>query len=191
MKNKNNGLSLIELLVSVAISSIVILMVMSIIVNSYNNYNINNNKANAQNEINQAMNRVGDCIMEAKALTMESESSVKTSIIDEGEFVDSVGKTIEYDSDNEVLYITHQTSLPTNKSPYMVASDVKSFSISIDSECFNIADDGTFIGYKNPIKVNVSMTIDKRHRRVSYTQSYYIRDKLTTVTVEGNTYTVE
>lgn len=69
-KNDNRGLSLVELLVAFAVSTIVIAGVSSLIFSSLKLYGINNANVEIQNESQVALNLVIDNIMEASGVCM-------------------------------------------------------------------------------------------------------------------------
>ena len=191
-RKKQKGFSLVELLAAFAISAVVMLMTTQVLLNVYNNYNTNTAKAKIQNEISATMNKLGDTILEAKAINLSGNTLLKTSVVDGDHYVDLVGKTVTYDATKKSLYVTHQIELPSNPRPYLVSKNMTEFSLSIDDSCKDYDElTGDFIGYKNPIKINVSMKVEYWKEKVSYTQSFYVRDDLTEVTVDGTVYTVK
>ncbi len=186
---KKKGLTLIELIVALAISGIVMAMLASIIVSCYKSYTKENTKAEIQNNAQMIMNKLGDAIMEAKIIEMDG-TQLKTSEVKDGAFMDKVGKLISYEASSKKLYMASKPSMGSNKEAYLFGSYIKSYSISLDESCKD-KDDMSGLTLNNPIKLNVSITIEMRGQSVSVEQAFVVRDKMQKVVVDGTTYNVK
>lgn len=186
---KKKGLTLIELIVALAISGIVMAMLSSIIVTCYRSYTKENTKAEIQNSAQMVMNKLGDAIMEAKIIELDG-ATLKTSEEKDDAFEDKVGKLISYDASAKKLYMTPKPSLGSDKEAYLLGSYIKNYTITIDDSCKDTAD-MTGLTLKNPIKLNVSITIEMRNQKITVEQAFVVRDKMQKVVVDGTTYNVK
>lgn len=186
---KKKGLTLIELIVALAISGIVMAMLSSIIVTCYRSYTKENTKAEIQNSAQMVMNKLGDAIMEAKIIEIDG-ATLKTSEEKDDAFEDKVGKLISYDASAKKLYMTSKPSLGSDKESYLLCSYINNYTITIDDSCKDTAD-MTGLTLKNPIKLNVSITIEMRNQKITVEQAFVVRDKMQKVVVDGTTYNVK
>ena len=104
--------------------------------------------------------------------------------------MDKVGKLISYEASSKKLYMASKPSMGSNKEAYLFGSYIKSYSISLDESCKD-KDDMSGLTLNNPIKLNVSITIEMRGQSVSVEQAFVVRDKMQKVVVDGTTYNVK
>jgi len=137
----NRGLTLIELIIAMAISSIVIGMVILIIAAGSRNFNIAQNEVDIQMEAQTVVNQMEDTIIEAYWIEQKSISvDVAAYIIYAGQ--ENSNSAIFYDKSQQMLYFVdglstlqiRDLSLSSyTKASNLMASDVTAFSLNTDS----------------------------------------------------------
>lgn len=75
ISRNNKGMSLIELIISMAISAIVVLMVVSFIGAAFRVFRSTNDEVNLQMEAQTVMNQLVNLTMEAKSITVKYETA--------------------------------------------------------------------------------------------------------------------
>jgi prepilin-type N-terminal cleavage/methylation domain-containing protein len=106
MKNNNKGFSLIEVLIVVAISSVVMLLATSLIVNSSRIYNKESTNIDLSNEAQLIVNNLNEAFMEATKLEVEQDGD--SCLIKLGDYYTEAEKDesagiYAYDSKNKAL----------------------------------------------------------------------------------------
>lgn len=81
MRGNNKGLSLVELLVVMAISTIVMLLATSLIVNSSRMYSRESNTIDVQNEAQLIVNNLNEALMEANKLEVTRDTNATLVIL--------------------------------------------------------------------------------------------------------------
>lgn len=116
-----NGYSLMELLVAMAVSSILLGLIVSFVIMCSRNFNRQSNTINLQNEIQEANNAVTDALQEANALVIDTLNNQYTIQLDtyREEEVNNVKKVIfnsentykciYYNPENSTLYVLDAT----------------------------------------------------------------------------------
>lgn len=158
-KLNNQGFSLVELLVALAISGIVIVMISLLIVNSSNLFNNENRNIDLQNEFQVVDGFLSETLMEAKTIDIVDNSdgdqtlTLYTGTRGSGEALEPVttepieatttGATaasitteriITFKPDSNSLYITKSNESSLTKGN-RISSSVKKFKVSIDDSC--------------------------------------------------------
>lgn len=83
-KLNNKGLSLVEVLVALAIASIVATLIMSLVTSGSRFYRKQSNSIDLQNELQETSNKVADALMEATELYVSEQSGML--VIKTGDF---------------------------------------------------------------------------------------------------------
>lgn len=158
-KLNNQGFSLVELLVALAISGIVIVMISLLIVNSSNLFNNENKNIDLQNEFQVVDGFLSETLMEAKTIDIvdnadgsqtltlytgtrasdEALQPVTTEPIEAattGTATASITteRIITFKPDSNSLYITKSKEASLTKGN-RISSSVKKFKVSIDDSC--------------------------------------------------------
>lgn len=156
-KLNNQGFSLVELLVALAISGIVIVMISLLIVNSSNLFNNENKNIDLQNEFQVVDGFLSETLMEAKTIDIkdnddgtltlytgtrgsdEALQPVTTEPIEAtttGAAAASITteRIITFKPDSNSLYITKSKDASLTKGN-RISSSVKKFKVSIDDSC--------------------------------------------------------
>lgn len=201
MRKKNKGLSLIELVVAVAISSIVMLMIATIVSSSLKSYTRESMNAKAQNTQQLVMSKLSDVLMESQTFVQNGnlvETSSRSAAGDT--YVEKVGKSIYYDSTTKKLYLS---STPWDKitgdvKMYVLAEDVEAFEITFDvsentyKETIKDKDTGveetkTYLVEHPTVKVRMVVTSGKK-KPVEYTQSVVLRNSISNAKIGSDEY---
>lgn len=170
MKDNNKGLSLVEIIVAIAIGSIVLTAVMLLIVQGVKSYRTQSTKASLQNDVNIALNQISDNIMEGTCLTISnltnSEGEVYTSYFQIKENMYYV-----YEPEEEILYLSETPTKGAASS--VLCENVENFDVSILDYSIMVGADNTIQGMTNPIQLRVYIKVAKlddsreAHRTIS------------------------
>lgn len=158
-KLNNQGFSLVELLVALAISGIVIVMISLLIVNSSNLFNNENKNIDLQNEFQVVDGFLSETLMEAKTIdivdnadgsqtltlytgTRASDEALQPVTTEPIEAATTGAATasitteriITFKPDSNSLYITKSKEASLTKGN-RISSSVKKFKVSIDDSC--------------------------------------------------------
>lgn len=170
MKDNNKGLSLVEIIVAIAIGSIVLTAVMLLIVQGVKSYRTQSTKASLQNDVNIALNQISDNIMEGTCLTISnltnSEGDVYTSYFQIKENMYYV-----YEPEEEILYLSETPTKGAASS--VLCENVENFDVSILDYSIMVGADNKIQGMTNPIQLRVYIKVAKlddsreAHRTIS------------------------
>ena len=184
---KNKGFSLIELIVALAVGSIVLLMVGVMLVRGTSMFRTENDEVNMRNDYQIIRNQIDQVLMEAKMLTIEKQGNslvIYTGEInlDTREFT-TTSKTTEriitYNSDNKTLYISGTYADHVSEGN-VISTMVEDFDISLDESSKRTVDGGGTeeIYYVNPLKINISLSIANKKSTVDYDYTLSLRNRL-------------
>lgn len=210
IKSDNSAFTLVELLVSLAISGIVIVMIALMMTNGTMLFRNERVKIDLQNELQAVDSFVTQTVMEAKTLDINNKSgqldTLYTGVRDVDDALASLDggaltteRIITYDPDNKSLYITKSYIANLTKG-YLISGYVTKFKVSIDEDCktykkvvdpINNTVTYEHDGYSNPIILNVSVTITDGTKNKYKDMVITARNKLSSVTVDGISYTVK
>lgn len=210
-KLNNQGFTLVELLVALAISGIVIVMIALLMTNGTTLFRNERTKIDLQNELQAVDNYVTEVGMEAKTINIENDENGQTVAFYTGERAANkdlvpVGGTaitteriITFKPDDSGLYIS-KSYIENLTKGYLVSGFVTEFKVSIAENCKTFEEikdpiDGTITveqkGYSNPIILNVSITIEDNNKVKHKDMTLTVRNDIDKVTVDGIEYTVE
>jgi prepilin-type N-terminal cleavage/methylation domain-containing protein len=177
--NDNRGLSLVELLVSVAILSVVLVMTFGFVIVSTNQYHKGNRDANLSNETQLLVARLEDLLLNAGYVTVDASGSTTSDELSVYEYVSDTEYRFTHiypDSTSQKLY--YQVSLYKQQAdgtwewsddPAEVVSDyVDGFTVDLGNLTVNRS---------------VSVTLDMLLRDKSYTttNTFIFRNKVVSV----------
>ena len=194
----NEGFSLVEVLVALAVSGIVVVMIAALMTNGSFLFKTENSKINLQNEMQLVNNYVSETILEAKTLNILSDST--------GTYIYTGRK----DTDNSLLpavdgspltterILTHKEGslyitnsyIPSLTKGYMISNCVKSFDVKVDESCKVTAEDGS-VYYTNPIILNVTLIVSEGDREKTKEYVYKVRNKIKKITIDNVEYEVK
>lgn len=176
---KNKGFTLVELLVAMAIGTVVLLMVSVMLVRGTSLFREENDEVNMRNDYQVIRNQIDQAIMEAKSLVVERRNTTDGDILiiytgdiqtnREFESTDiTTEKVIIYVDATNTLYICSEydfgSSFPDDiPEGNIISTEVKTFEISIDSSCIKeeIVDGFTTQYCVNPLRVNIKLRLEK------------------------------
>ncbi len=187
----NKGLSLIELLVAMAVSAIVITMISFLLIRGTTQYERINTEITLQDESQIIMNHLKQAFMEATFLHINNEGKeVYTGDIDSSLELKIVNGTERHIlvEDNK-LYIISKNGV-TDKKGYTISSLIKDFKIEFDESCkyYTTPDvnlPSVLSGYKNPLVLKVSYTLEKGKETKTQTALIKLRNNISVVKIDG------
>lgn len=196
---KSKGMSLLELIVAVAMSSIVMVTLSTIIVSASRAYGRENNNSKVQNNAESVYNRVENSLMEAQSIRLirlvgggffiENDAH---NVSGDG-FVHTNGRAVLYTPSDGRIYMSDTTgdmiATSTSKESYLLTKSVTAFDIKLNPACIKTDEYGdTYIS--NPVMFDMSLSMDLRGRKTGYSRTIALRNKLKSVIYEGVTYEV-
>ena len=179
IKQNNKGFSLIELLVTMAISGVIVILTASLVMNGSKWYTGETAKSDMQNDIQTVNTKIQKSLMEATALTVKKESNVSYILTGQWDAVN--GKWTDDSNQNGTaraiifyenrIYITDKyyevSDVIANKIP-----EGYEFSKYLDSVSITLKNDiATVEGGKNEIEGPVGVNIQYRMKKNKKTTS--------------------
>ncbi|MDE6209379.1 MAG: prepilin-type N-terminal cleavage/methylation domain-containing protein [Lachnospiraceae bacterium] len=155
-KLNNNGFTLVELLVALAISGVVMVMVAMLMTNSSTLFKNEKGKINLQNEFQMVDSFLSETIMEAKTLYITNSGNGQTLSLYTGEKngnalepvtlavneLESGGGSTDITTERIITFIPDSNSIFITKSymatpskGYLISDNVENFKITIDESC--------------------------------------------------------
>lgn len=218
-KLNNEGFTLVELLVALAISGVVIVMIAMFMTNGSNMFRTERGRIDLQNEMQMADSFVTQTLMEAKTLDITNTDGSTTAIYtgnksDSGDLVAVPGyddegnevagsitseRIMSFDKNKKSLYVS-KSYYATPKKGNLVSDNVTNLIVSIDDSCKvykaqkdDITNETTMVhaGYQNPIVLNVTLVVSDEKNDKLENVTIKLRNKLKKVVVDGVEYTVK
>ena len=204
--NQNKGFSLVEILVSLAVSSIVLIVVGVFISTGTSFFNNTSRTIELQNELMEVSNKVNDSLMQATYIEIENGSSTSAEgltiytgelSVDKKSFVTgkNSAKKVEWTGKNDKkLYVT---DTPTwegslDKRPYCYGNMVTNISVSFSEDCYTMAEDGSYIWFfEQPIIMEVAITVSDGKESRSDSKTITLRNKIDKLKINGNEYVLD
>ncbi len=199
----NKGFSLIELLVALAISSIIIVLLGSLLLNSMKSYNKQSVGADLQNESQVVVNQMVDSIMEATAIDLVSSGSELNLYTSErdvnGSFTTTTGKHISwYPSEALYSFDEQKSNITADIMPgYILSSYVDKITVNVSDECKVVKTEEDANGnqvqkvyYTNPIIIDINIEFGRIKENVKVSQKVSVRNTLNKITIDGTEYEV-
>lgn len=200
-KLNNKGLSLVEVLVALAIASIVATLIMSLVTSGSRFYRKQSNSIDLQNELQETSNRVADALMEATSLSVTEQSGML--IIRTGDFSEKNPKVkpkciiwVKPHDDTKGAVYVMDTDAPLSMDDaydgYCMSKYVSDFSLTIDDSCLKLDDDDNVkydaLGnkiYDQPIVLNVSIKVTNNNESKQDSKTITLRNRITTFNYMG------
>lgn len=160
-KKNNKGISLIEIIVAIAVGSLVLASLTILIVQGVNSYRTQSTLANLQNDANIALNQISDNIMEGtcfKAYNTNIGSPDGTLYTSYFQIKDNVYYV--YDNIGKVLYQSQAPSY-TDASASVLCENVENFTIQMFDYNVIVDDNNKIQGVTNPIQLQVHIKVAK------------------------------
>lgn len=205
VKLNNKGMSLVELLIAIAIASVVSMLVVVMMTEGTSMFGKESKKIDLQNEIQVVENHLTDTFMEAKAINVVKcgedvriytgkVNTTTNALMAEGSGESYTDCILTYKEDK--LYITG-TYMETIPDGYLLSENILDFSIDIatepssESSLVTNADGSqssvTTYYYESPISVKLTMTVGTEDNNKEIDMIIKIRNNID----EYNIYTVD
>lgn len=194
---QNKGMSLLEILISVAISMIVMVVAAAFISNGSIFFKNQSGTIDVQNELMECSNKLNDALMQSTD-TLEinigegvNGARIYTAAYNEDAKVFTSGKgsarLIEWNSNDHTLYVMDDLQLDDDnlKKGYLMGSNVSNISISISDDCYEAQMDG----YEQPLTLILNITVSGDKETRSETRVITLRNELNMLKINGVTYT--
>ncbi len=196
IKVNNKGFTLVELLVALAISSIILTAIGILVTNGVRGYNKQTTMSELQDEANLTMNHIVNAVMEADNIDLVQESSGPNTFV----FItnDGNGKVAAnkymYDSDSKTLYVGGLLDNFTNASPLCV--DVDSFKVQLTSNSLvynNVPGVGiaTVTGISDTVQFKVTLKLKISQSEREIVRYVNVRNKMTADTLKSTSATTD
>lgn len=173
-KANNKGITLVELLIAIAIGSIVISAVIILLRQGINSYTKQTISAQLQNDANITLNQMTDAIMEAKCIDIANNTSGTGNTPD---FItrpvgSDSANAYSYDSTGQVLYVGMTPALNNYQKLGILCKNVTSFkvqilksSVKIETQIVDNGGGSTTESRKitdvyNPVQIKVSLKLE-------------------------------
>ena len=185
---KNKGFTLIELIVAMAVGSIVLLMVSIMLVRGTNIFRSENDEVNMRNDYQIVRNQLDQAIMEATAISVEKRvvsGKVKEIIIYTGQIdpetralVDNktTERVITYNVDDRSIYISGSYE-HYKAEGNCICNMVENFDIELDKSSEKKDKDGKAY-YPNPIRINITLALKQKKSVINSSFSINLRNRL-------------
>lgn len=191
----NKGFSLIELIIAMAIGSVVLLLVATMLTRGTSLFREQSDEVNMRNDYQVLRNQLDQIIMEAKTLIVEKQGEdiiiytgdVKKDTLNR-EFTTALAdrtteKVITYDKSENSIYISGQYSermLTGN----LISDMVVDFDIELDDTSKKVVTNEVGIEetyYVNPLRINITLELKEKDRDVNSDFSLNLRNRLNEV----------
>ena len=203
--NQNKGFSLVEILVSLAVSSIVLVVVGVFISTGTNFFNSTSRTIELQKELMEVSNKVNDSLIQATAIIVEYKSSgdpeegvvIYTGEIstDRKSFITGKGNTskkIEWTGKTDKkLYVMDSLLLTSanEKIPYCMGNMVTNIEVSFSDECVRMSENGSYVlYYEQPLIMEVEITVSDGKESRTDSRIVTLRNEINQLIVDGNSY---
>lgn len=197
---KNKGFTLVEIMVAIAISSVVLLMLSVMLVQGTKLFKRETEGIDVQNELQIVRNQLNECLMSAKSLviveagdslviyTGEADPATNKLVAETsgtgGANEITTERVITFDSSEGKLYISNNYENATTEGN-MISSYVKDVDIEINSDCMRSTEvyEHTEYYYVNPLTVNLDVIVESGDRKADSNITVRMRNILRNVTI--------
>lgn len=203
-KSDNKGFSLVELLVTIAISSIVFLVIAAFISSGTRSFNKQSASIDMQNELQESSNLAVDALMESTELIIKNESDLIEITTGDFDNPDSKIKPrlICWEKDTNRLYITDENPSSFDRTSeesqgYCVSKYVTDLIITLDEKSYALDPEGgkMYVDGKPVLNEYVILNIKTAVTNGSETRSdqrtIKLRNKLERLVINGVEYCVK
>lgn len=198
-KHNNKGFTLTEVLVALAVSSVVITIVIAFISQGSRFYKTQSNTINLQNELQETSNVITDALQEATYLKIASYNnalSVYTGSykIVEGKklFINEKGSSryILRDGSGIYIYDKADTQYVTDKDKpgYRYSDNIEAITVSINDKCKTKVGDSKVI--TQPVMLDVYIKVTHNDTSRFENKTITLRNKIQSLEINGAIYTL-
>ncbi|WP_456067516.1 PilW family protein [Eshraghiella crossota] len=198
-KHNNKGFTLIEVLVALAVSSVVITIVIAFISQGSRFYKTQSNTINLQNELQETSNVITDALQEATYLKITSNNnalSVYTGSykIVEGKklFINEKGSSRYILRDGSGIYIYDKADMQyitdKDKPGYRYSNNIEAITVSINDKCKTKVGDSKVI--TQPVMLDVYIKVTHNDTSRFENKTITLRNKIQSLEVNGELYQI-
>ena len=198
-KHNNKGFTLIEVLVALAVSSVVITIVIAFISQGSRFYKTQSNTINLQNELQETSNVITDALQEATYLKIASYNnalSVYTGSykIVEGKklFINEKGSSRYILRDGSGIYIYDKADMQyitdKDKPGYRYSNNIEAITVSINDKCKTKVGDSKVI--TQPVMLDVYIKVTHNDTSRFENKTITLRNKISSLEINGAIYTL-
>lgn len=184
IKLNNKGLSLIELLVALAISSVILAAVSLLMSNGIFGYNKQTTMSTLQDDANLTMNHVVNAIMEANYIDLvQTDDGAATLTFVTHDNSDTTGIASNkyiFDSATQTVYVADMDGDLESASP--LCTRVKKFLVQVTEDSFGFSNNlntGTVSGIADVTQFKVTIVLESNGMEREVTRYTNVRNKLT------------
>ena len=198
-KHNNKGFTLTEVLVALAVSSVVITIVIAFISQGSRFYKTQSNTINLQNELQETSNVITDTLQEATYLSITSNSKnlevytgsyeikkgkkLFTSVKGSSRYILRDGTGIYVFDKADTQYITDK-----DKPGYRYSNNIEAITVSINEKCkTNVADSEVIT---QPVMLDVYIKVTHNDTSRFENKTITLRNKIQSLEVNGELYQI-
>ncbi|WP_418754299.1 PilW family protein [Eshraghiella crossota] len=198
-KHNNKGFTLTEVLVALAVSSVVITIVIAFISQGSRFYKTQSNTINLQNELQETSNVITDTLQEATYLSITSnsknlevytgsyeikeEKKLFTSVKGSSRYILRDGTGIYVFDKADTQYITDK-----DKPGYRYSNNIEAITVSINEKCkTNVADSEVIT---QPVMLDVYIKVTHNDTSRFENKTITLRNKIQSLEVNGELYQI-
>lgn len=198
-KHNNKGFTLTEVLVALAVSSVVITIVIAFISQGSRFYKTQSNTINLQNELQETSNVITDALQEATYLSITSDSKIKKLEVYTGPYVTKEGKKLFTSDKGSSRYILRDgtgiyvfdkadTGYITEKDKpgYRYSNNIEEITVNISDKC------KTKVGDRitQPVMLDVYIKVTHNDTSRFENKTITLRNKISSLEINGAIYTL-
>lgn len=198
-KHNNKGFTLIEVLVALAVSSVVITIVIAFISQGSRFYKTQSNTINLQNELQETSNVITDTLQEATYLKIASGNnalSVYTGsykiVAGKKLFINEKGSSryILRDGSGIYIYDKADTQYITDKDKpgYRYSNNIEAITVSINDKCKTKVGNSKVI--TQPVMLDVYIKVTHNDTSRFENKTITLRNKISSLEINGAIYTL-
>ncbi len=196
-KHNNKGFTLTEVLVALAVSSVVITIVIAFISQGSRFYKTQSNTINLQNELQETSNVITDTLQEATYLSIISNSKnleVYTGSIKEGKklFTSVKGSSRYILRDGTGIYVFDKADTgyitEKDKPGYRYSNNIEEITVNISDKCKTEVADSEVI--TQPVMLDVYIKVTHNDTSRFENKTITLRNKIQSLEVNGELYQI-
>ena len=198
-KHNNKGFTLTEVLVALAVSSVVITIVIAFISQGSRFYKTQSNTINLQNELQETSNVITDALQEATYLKIASYNnalSVYTGsykiVAGKKLFINEKGSSRYILRDGSGIYIYDKADMQyitdKDKPGYRYSNNIEAITVSINDKCKTKVGDSKVI--TQPVMLDVYIKVTHNDTSRFENKTITLRNKISSLEINGAIYTL-
>lgn len=178
MKNNNKGFSLVELLIAIAVSSIVLSALVMLITQSVKSYSKQTALAQIQSDADVTLNQISKNILEADIVALRRDGSGNLEFYTKKD-TSGAFYGYYYDKDKKMLYYTDNKDTSfSSKKMSVVCENVESFNVRIDAVNFQLKSDTTIEVLPKSPQLVVDIELKRMNQTRNVERTYVTRNEV-------------